>query len=245
MFHGGFTDSRSVRANVTFFLAPIYDAKFIKQQESVIADIREYLLTLEAPRYPFPIDRPLAARGKPVFVENCSECHGTYGEGRHYPNRIVPADEVGTDPALATFNAASDLDYYRSSWLYRETGPDCEPYHLLNYGGYQAPPLDGVWATAPYFHNGSVPTIADVLDSKTRPAIFTRSFKTDKDAYDQKRVGWKVTRLEPDDANRKEAHEQRRITDTSLPGRGNKGHTFGDKLTPDQRTALLEFLKTL
>ena len=47
MFHGGFTDSRSVRANVTFFLAPIYDAKFIKQQESVIADIREYLLTFE------------------------------------------------------------------------------------------------------------------------------------------------------------------------------------------------------
>jgi len=42
---------------------------------------------------------------------------------------------------------------------------------LLNYGGYQAPPLDGVWATAPYFHNGSVPTIADVLDSNQMTRI--------------------------------------------------------------------------
>lgn len=247
MFHGGFADSRSVRSNVTFFLAPINDATFIKRQESVIADIREYILTLEAPKYPFPIDRPLAAAGENLFVENCSECHGTYGRDRHYPNRIVPVDEVGTDPALATFDASSDLDYYISSWVYRETGPDGEPYHMLNHGGYQAPPLDGVWATAPYFHNASVPTVEHVLDSKSRPAIYTRSFETDEDAYDQQRVGWKITRLDPDAAaaEKTEAHEQRRITNTSFPGRGNQGHTFGDKLTSDQRKAVLEYLKTL
>jgi hypothetical protein len=66
---------------------------------------------------------------------------------------------------------------------------DGKPLHLLNYGGYQTPPLDGVWATAPYFHNGSVPTIAGVLESKSRPSIYTRSFSTEKDAYDQQRVG--------------------------------------------------------
>ena len=135
--------------------------------------------------------------------------------------------------------------YYRASWLYRETGAKGEPYHLLNHGGYQAPPLDGIWATAPYFHNASVPTIADVLDSKSRPAIFTRTFKTDEDAYDQQSVGWKITRLEPNATKRTTAHEQRRITNTSQPGRGNQGHTFGDKLSPDQRKAVLEYLKTL
>ncbi|HUQ67976.1 MAG TPA: hypothetical protein VM165_00545 [Planctomycetaceae bacterium] len=245
MFHGGMTDARSVRANVSFFLAPNFGAEFIKQQEAVIADIREYLLTLEAPKYPFPIDRALAARGEDVFVRNCAECHGTYGANRHYPNRIIPVEEVGTDPALATFDAGADRDYFEASWLYRETGPDGEPYHLLNHGGYQAPPLDGVWATAPYFHNASVPTIAHVLDSQTRPAVFTRSFETDAEAYDQQRVGWKITLLEPDAAKRAAAHEQRRITNTALPGRGNRGHTFGDSLTPDQRTAVLEYLKTL
>ena len=245
MFHGGITDSRSVRANVSFFLAPNFEAEFIKQQEAVIADIREYLLALEAPKYPFAIDRELAARGEPLFVKNCAECHGTYGADRHYPNRIVPVDEVGTDPALATFDGSSDRDYYQASWLYRDTGPHGEPYQMLNHGGYQAPPLDGVWATAPYFHNASVPTIADVLDSRSRPAIFTRSFDTDEAAYDQPRVGWKITRFEPDAAKRTAPHEQRRITNTSAPGRGNQGHTFGDKLTPDERNAVLEYLKTL
>ena len=59
--------------------------------------------------------------------------------------------------------------------------------------GYQAPPLDGVWATAPYFHNGSVPTLAGVLNSKSRPKLYTRSFKTDEADYDKEKVGWKVT----------------------------------------------------
>ncbi len=177
MFHGGMTDSRSVRANVSFFLAPNFGADFIKQQEGVIADIREYILTLEAPKYPFPIDRLLAAQGERVFRDNCAKCHGTYGTDRHYPNRIIPVAEVGTDPALASFDGSSDYDYFKASWLYRETGPKGEPYHFLNQGGYQAPPLNGVWATAPYFHNASVPTISHVLDSKTRPAIFTRSFE--------------------------------------------------------------------
>src|SRR5256885_8025425 len=52
--------------------------------------------------------------------------------------------------------------------------------------GYIAPPLDGIWATAPFFHNGSVPTLEGVLDSTKRPAKWTRSFvSTD---YDQAAV---------------------------------------------------------
>jgi len=74
--------------------------------------------------------------------------------------------------------------------------------------GYLAPPLYGVWATAPYFHNGSVPTLAQVLDSRTRPAIWQRQLQTIKgvtgfdqglkSAFDKTAVGWKHTVLSCD-----------------------------------------------
>ena len=70
--------------------------------------------------------------------------------------------------------------------------------------GYQAPPLYGIWATAPYIHNGSVPTLAQVLDSSKRPAIWRRMIQEDGPvkgfdqsmaAYDQEAVGWKHDEL--------------------------------------------------
>lgn len=245
MFHTGPTSSRSTRANLSFFLNPLNSGESIKAREPLVADIFAYLRSLEPPKYPFPIDLQLAAKGKLVFAETCSECHGTYGKDRHYPNRIVPVKEVGTDPVLASFGASEDLDFYRANWLYQETGPDGEPYHLLNHGGYQAPPLDGVWATAPYFHNGSVPTLAGVVDSTSRPKIYTRSFGTEKEDYDPVRVGWKITRVSAEAVSKAKGHELRRITDTRRRARGNQGHTFGDGLSPNQRKALLEYLKTL
>src|SRR5205814_8578492 len=80
---------------------------------------------------------------------------------------------------------------YNASWFAQEKGIQ----QMKVQPGYQAPPLDGVWATAPYFHNGSVPTLAGVLNSKARPKVFTRSFKTDEADYDKEKVGWMVTEL--------------------------------------------------
>lgn len=245
MFHTGGTHARSVRANLSFFLNPLNSAEFVKDQEPVVADILAGLRSLEPPGYPFPIDRRLAFQGEAVFVETCSHCHGTYGKHRSYPNRIIPLDEIGTDPVLASFDNSKDQKFYRTNWLYQETGPDGEPYHFLNQGGYQAPPLDGVWATAPYFHNGSVPTIAGVLDSGSRPRLYTRSFSTEKGAYDQSRVGWKISPVSPEAVSAARGHELRRITDTRRRARGKQGHTFGDDLSPHDRQAVIEYLKTL
>jgi mono/diheme cytochrome c family protein len=71
--------------------------------------------------------------------------------------------------------------------------------------GYQAPPLYGVWATAPYFHNGSVPTVAQVLDSRQRAPIWQRQLQVEGEvkgfdqrwatAYDSQALGWKSTAL--------------------------------------------------
>jgi hypothetical protein len=111
--------------------------------------------------------------------------------------------------------------------------------------GYQAPPLDGIWATAPYLHNGSVPTLALLLRSSDRPARFTRPPSTDFAYYDQVNVGWTFERVtEPPPASLP-AHEARFIYDTARFGLGNGGHTFGDKLSDAERGDLIEYLKTL
>jgi hypothetical protein len=83
-----------------------------------------------------------------------------------------------------------------------------------------------------------------VLDSKARPKVFTRSFRTGEADYDQAKVGWKVTACDPPAAKRP-AHERRKVYDTSQPGRGNGGHTYGDDLTDAERRAVIEYLKTL
>jgi hypothetical protein len=111
--------------------------------------------------------------------------------------------------------------------------------------GYQAPPLDGIWATAPYLHNGSVPTVYELLSSKSRPRVFTRSYRTGAEEYDPAKLGWKVQVLSHGADPNAPAYEQRKIYDTTQPGRGNGGHTFGDDLTEDERMAVIEYLKTL
>ena len=243
MYHTGTAHARSVRSLMQFALSPLNSAAFFEKEEATFRDIQAYLLSLEAPKYPFAIDRELAAQGHKLFNKTCSQCHGTYGENWTYPNKIVDIDVIGTDRSRFEGFSPKVGEHYNKSWFAKEKGE--EGYKTHETAGYQAPPLDGVWATAPYLHNGSLPTLHDVLNSKTRPKIFTRSFKTGAEDYDQTKVGWKVRVLErgPDDSV--PGPERRKIYDTTQPGRGNGGHTFGDDLTEPQRRAVIEYLKTL
>ncbi len=202
--------------------------------------VRAYLRSLRPPPWPWPVDAPLAERGREVFDRTCARCHGTYGDGESYPNLVVGLRSVGTDPVLARGAAQFSgrfVDWYRDSF-YGERSR-IEPQE-----GYVAPPLDGVWATAPFLHNGSVPTLATLLDSRARPRFWTRDFD-DTDSYDRTAVGWSHAALDhgqrPDDPPR----ERARIYDTTLPGYSNAGHTYGDRLTDDERRAVIEYLKTL
>lgn len=246
MYHTGSGDARSVRSLMQFMLTPLNAASRLERDEAAFRDIQAYLLSLEAPRYPFPIDRTLAAHGATVFKEHCARCHGTYGPGGTYPNKIVPLEEIGTDRSRwAGITRAFD-DYYNRSWFGRErTGWFADDYAARPSAGYQAPPLDGVWATAPYFHNGAVPTVYHVLNAKARPRIFTRSYRTGAEDYDPERLGWKVTVLEQGPDPGLSGYERRKIYDTTQPGRGNGGHTYGDDLEESERRAVLEYLKTL
>jgi hypothetical protein len=213
----------------------------VEEAEAIDAyfpDVRSYLLTLEPPAWPYATEPALVETGRVIFEQICASCHGTYGEAEQYPNLIVAIEDVGTDNTMtlgAGQFADRFLDWYNKSFF-------GELSFLSPAPGYVAPPLDGIWATAPFLHNGSVPTLAALLESPTRPVYFTRSY--DSNDYDPIAVGWNFTPL----ANGQDTDqdvERVEIYDTTLLGYGNGGHTFGDALTSAERTALLEYLKTL
>ena len=97
--------------------------------------------------------------------------------------------------------------------------------------GYQAPPLDGIWATAPYLHNGSVPTLATLLKSSDRPTRFYRPPSTGFEHYDQANVGWKFEVPSGSTDTPPSSEKSRSLFDSSRFGLGNGGHTFGDALS--------------
>jgi mono/diheme cytochrome c family protein len=246
MYHTGSSDARAVRPLMTFMLASLNSPATIKKEEATFRDIQAFLLSLEPPKYPFLIDRTLARKGEQFFLKTCAKCHGTYGEKWTYPNKIVPIDVIGTDRKRFEGLSKKFAAYYNNSWFGREkSGWLVNDVAMAAPVGYQAPPLDGIWATAPYFHNGSAPTVYHVLNSKSRPKYFTRSYRTGKEAYDPAKLGWKITVLDRGADPELPAYERRKIYDTTLPGRGNGGHPFGDKLSETERMAVIEYLKTL
>lgn len=246
MYYTGAGDARSVRSLMQFMLSPLTLPSTFDREEPTFRDIQAYILSLQPPRYPFPIDRAQVQAGEKIFVQTCARCHGTYGEKWTYPNKVVPLDEIGTDPNRYRGISAAFGAHYNRSWFGHENpGWLADDYKAHVTAGYQAPPLDGLWATAPYFHNGSVPTVYHVLHSKARPRRFTRTYRTDSDGFDQTKLGWHVQEVEHDADAACSPYERRKIYDTTLPGRHNGGHTFGDDLTEAERMAVIEYLKTL
>jgi mono/diheme cytochrome c family protein len=238
MYYDGRTDARSVRSIMQFMLGEKTLAEF-QELEPTFRDIHAYLKSLRPPRYPFPVDQARADQGKVVFEKTCARCHGTYGIGGHYPNVIVELDRIGTDPARALAGSDRLIAHYNATWLGAEYPVDA------TMTGYQAPPLDGIWATAPYLHNGSIPTLALLLKSSDRPKRFRRPPSTDFAHYDQNGVGWKYEDVAAPPPPTVSPTAARYIFDTARFGLGNGGHTFGDKLSDADRWAVIEYLKTL
>ena len=136
----GAIDARSTRLDMATILNPLNGGAFVKKQAGVFADIHAFVLSVESPKYPFAVDAAKAARGAEVFADTCASCHGTYGKDWKYPNKIVPFDKIGTDPALGKAGSQRNLDHFNASWLAREIGPDGKPFTISDTGGYQAPP---------------------------------------------------------------------------------------------------------
>ncbi|HVH47197.1 MAG TPA: hypothetical protein VM925_32890 [Labilithrix sp.] len=241
MFYSGAGRGDHARIEMTASVLCTSSVEESRAIDAYFADVRAYIASIEAPKYPHAIDTALAEQGRTVFEATCSRCHGTYGGDDTYPNRLVTLPEIGTDPLLGS--GAGQFGEPFVKWYGDSFFGELARFEPKE--GYIAPPLDGIWATAPYLHNGSVPTVAALLDSTQRPTYWTRDFD-DSSAYDQAALGWVFTALDHGKAGATGSKKQKaEIYDTTLPGYSNAGHTFGDALTPEDRAAVIEYLKTL
>ncbi len=208
----------------------------------------------EPPAFPAErVDTALAARGEVVYRQACWSCHGNGrppfrepGDGSRV-GTVTPVEQVGTDRSrldsytveLAAAQNSLYAGFPRDEAACRANPNDrdrCFPArfsHFRKTTGYANMPLDGLWLRAPYLHNGSVPTLRDLLEP---PEARPDSFWTGYTVYDYDAVGF-VT-------DGPGARAEGWLLDTRLPGNGNGGHLYGTDLTPEQKRALLEYLKT-
>lgn len=196
-------------------------------------DIRSYLCTLQSPRWDddpelTPVDPDLAAAGATIFATRCSSCHGDY-RGGTFPNLIVPTTEIGTDGFRVDAFTPREAAWFNGFIPSRNAT-------MMATDGYLAPDLSGIWASAPYLHNGSVPTLRALLVPTSRPTRWRR-----KDGYDETDVGlpFDAVASTPDHST----VEGRRVVDTTREAMGHAGHDI--PLEADEVEPLLEFLKTL
>ena len=224
------------RALMQFMLVEQNGPEEFASWEKDFRHVEAYIRSLRPPRYPFPIDASLAEDGRMVFDANCATCHGTHGGKDAFPERTVSLEEVGTDPVRLAALTAKDRDHYARSWF--AAGHEKEVRRTPE--GYVAPPLTGVWASAPYLHNGSVPTLWHLLRPDQRPDRWRRSSRS----FDSELVGFAVEENPPAGYIRDPA-ERVSWFDTSRFGKSNEGHLFPAVLSETEKKALLEYMKTL
>lgn len=228
------------RGLMQFMLVEENGPEKFRQWESDFKDVYAYLMSLRPPKYEGHINQELATEGRQLFNDTCARCHGTYGEDGEYPNLMVDIDEVGTDRVRLDALPIVGREKYAASWFAQDADGALQNT-VVDPPGYVAPPLDGVWASPPYFHNGSVPTLWHVLNPDDRPEVWRRSDV----AMNHEKVGFQIEVVkrvpweEPDAAVRREYMDTRRF------GKSASGHDFGLELEPDERIAVLEYLKTL
>jgi len=197
--------------------------------------IEVWLQDARQPAYPYEVNRELATKGGAVYQRACAECHGASGQdfSGAYVGKVTPIREIGTDPSR--LNSYTHELAVNQNMLYAGY-----PWRFKNFRktfGYANMPLDGLWLRAPYLHNGSVPTLRDLLEpGDRRPARFYRGY----DVYDRVKVGF-VSEVAEEKGRRFFPY------DTTLVGNSNRGHEgprYGTELPPDDKDALVEYLKT-
>ncbi|PCJ33084.1 MAG: hypothetical protein COA99_16080 [Moraxellaceae bacterium] len=211
------------------------------EMESINSSV-EFVWDLPPTPYPFVVKRNRAKFGKRLFKRHCASCH----EDR-LDERMTP-EEVGTDPNRSMIFSDHAIDTLRGLLRIACSDPvTCsddsgnpipDDVLITNSKAYAVLPLYGIWARAPYLHNGSVPTLRALLTGN-RPETFYRGNIT----YDQKNVGFTW-----DEANSVHAV----LYDTTIDGNSNVGHDSAEftggvdwSRSPVRLEALLEYLKTL
>ena len=222
-------DERNLSASLGAGVTPVtIDHERLKR-------VRDWIWTLPPPKYPYRVDTALAAAGAPIYQQQCAECHGDH----RFRDGVISGSKIGqVVPIGAVQTDRHRLDSYTTTFAMNQYGlyPDSQYRftHFRKTNGYANHPLDGIWLRGPYLHNGSVPTLRDLLEPpEKRPATFYRG----NDVFDQARVGFVST-----------VSSENGLTftlyDTSRPGNGNGGHVYGTTLSDAEKQAVVEYMKT-
>lgn len=202
-----------------------------KNIELVVRMVSPILKEYKTANFPGMIDQAKAQKGQLIYNNSCLQCHGEYNYdgGKKsklvsFPNVLVPQDEMNSDNnrwLSVTESIAENMN--ESKWK------NIVQVNLNQ--GYMATVLEGLWASAPYMHNGSVPTLWHFMRPELRPAKFV----VGDQPLDLEKVG--IAGL---------VNPISEIYDTTLSGRGNTGHEREfESMSENDKDDLLEFLKTL
>lgn len=232
---------------MTHFTLDPTGGDFIRAVRRFDRVVPDYFKTLTPPVFPkvSALNKVAVLRGAALYEKTCASCHGSFtvSNGRYaltkYPGKLIPREILGTDTLR--------IDYRIN---YDDEVPEPLLKMFTRTYKYIAPPLVGVWARAPYLHNGSVPNLRQLLEPGTRVKTFAiRSYPDVHSNYDEANMGWKFINL--DGLSEKEI-ETLKNEDTSLRvyvpnrlGMTNTGHLFGEKLSFLEKEDLLEFLKSI
>ncbi|MDQ3232238.1 MAG: cytochrome c [Pseudobdellovibrionaceae bacterium] len=239
---------------------------WLDQNQQAIDELTAAVFSTRAPRYTdfFPaasLDLASAQRGQKLFNGNCVRCHGTYDKAWDQPDAALlsaegllattrvryfthtPVIDVGTDPQRAA--SMKSLLQLNDLAISQRKG-----VLIQVQSGYVPPPLEGIWARWPYFHNNAAPSLCAVLTAgDKRPTTYFAGEARDKDldfdticnGYpegDQVPPEWKI--------------DPARRYNSTLAGLSNKGHDEGiflkdgqEMYSEAQKADLIMFLKTL
>jgi hypothetical protein len=246
--NGNVVERNKNAAFATGATPPTIDLVSIGRMEAWLRDVKQ-------PAYPYPIDQTKAAQGGKLYAEYCAACHGANGqnfapkEGLPQVECLKPGESEDIyGPIVGKITRIEDVATDRrrldsfSTVLAANMGTPYAgtAYRFCNYRktfGYANMPLDGLWLRAPYLHNGSVPSLRDLLEpSANRPKSFYRG----NDVYEPVKVGF-VSNVAEEGARKYFRF------DTSIAGNGNQGHegrAYGTDLPAAEKDALVEYLKT-
>ncbi|MCT4641534.1 MAG: cytochrome c [Bacteriovoracaceae bacterium] len=230
-----------------------------KENKQIVKELTAYVFSTKAPRFndffANQIDINKAKKGEALFKKSCAGCHGTYEKGWSdefsvtYEEKIAttkiwfhtktPTIDVGTDPYRYQGMKYFYKDLNRLA-ISEQIGTLVKPKK-----GYVPPPLVGIWARWPYFHNNSVPTLYDILSKENnRPSFYYPTAANDKKKdFDILKNGY---------PNIKTKENKNMLFNTKLKGLSNMGHTKmlvnadgSEKFTHQDKINIIHFLKTL
>jgi len=217
----------------------------------------EYTRTLEGTPYrdmfpDKPIDEEMATRGATVYRQHCAYCHGDKTAGGQWAadpawaprfKEVVPVEELGTDPERADIRHMETL----ADLLHARFPPDhplafdradVRPGPAGKTRGYFNGPIDSAYLRAPFLHNASVPTLAELINLVPRRDRFYRG----ANLYDPDQVGLLVSQTRD--------VQRYWLFDAGVRGNSNAGHDYPWAIDDPERDEaalrdLLEYLKTL